>query len=222
MGKGANSGRLSTTLILADDHRLVREGLRSILEAHSEFRVEAEADDGAEAVQAAIDHKPDVALIDLAMPRLSGIEAIRRIRRVTSVRCIAVSMHEEFGWVTQALEAGASGYVVKSAGSGELFDAIAAVRRGRSYLAPSIAHWAVDAIAHPTARPSSRLHRLTAREREVLQMVAEGKSSREIAAALRLALKTVETHRARLMAKLEVHRASGLVRVAIQEGLVSF
>jgi DNA-binding NarL/FixJ family response regulator len=210
-----------TRLILADDHRLVREGLRLILEARGDLRVVAEAGDGEEAVRAVREHKPDIALIDLTMPRVSGSDAIRRIHRERDTRCIVVSMHEELGFVTQALEAGASGYVVKSASSTELFEAIDAVRSGRSYLSPSIAHWAVEAIAHASARPSSRLRGLTPREREVLRLIAEGLSSKEIAAALRVSAKTVEAHRARLMAKLKVHRASGLVRVALQEGLLS-
>lgn len=208
-------------LILADDHRLFREGLRLVLEQRGDLRVLGEAGDGEEAVRAVLEHKPDIALVDLAMPRLSGVEAIRRIRQATSTRCIALSMHEEFGYVMQALEAGASAYVVKSGSSSELFEAIDAVRRGRSYLSPSIAHWAVEVVAHPASRPGSRLRGLTAREREVLRLIAEGLSSKEIAKSLGVSLKTVEAHRAKLMAKLRVHRASGLVRVALQEGLVS-
>ena len=211
---------MSTTLLLADDHRLVREGLRRILELRTDLRVLAEADNGEEAVQAALDHRPDLALIDLTMPRLSGVEAIRRIRRATPTRCIAVSMHEVLGHVTQALEAGAAGYVVKSAAPSELLAAIDAVRAGRSYLSPSIAHWAVDAIAHPGGRASSPLRGLTGREREVLQLVAEGLTSKEIAAMLGVSIKTIETHRANLMTKLEIRKASSLVRVAMQEGLI--
>jgi DNA-binding NarL/FixJ family response regulator len=210
-----------TTLILADDHPLVREGVRRILEARGDLHVVAEAGDGEEAVQAVLEHRPDVALIDLCMPQLSGSEAIRRIKRAIATPCIVLSMHEECGFVTQALEAGAQAYVVKAASSDELFEAIDAVRRGRSYLSPSIAHWAVDAIAHSSTRPGSRLSGLTLREREVLRLIAEGLSSKEIAAALFVSAKTVEAHRARLMAKLNVHRASGLVRVALQEGLIS-
>ena len=210
---------MGTTLLLADDHRLVREGLRRILEQRTDLCVLAEADNGEEAVQAALDHRPDLALIDLTMPRLSGVEAIRRIRRTTPTRCIAVSMHELLGHVTQALEAGAAGYVVKSAAPSELLAAIDAVRAGRSYLSPSVAHWAVDAIAHP-GRATSPLRGLTGREREVLQLVAEGLTSKEIAATLGVSIKTVETHRANLMTKLEIRKASSLVRVAMQEGLI--
>jgi DNA-binding NarL/FixJ family response regulator len=131
-------------------------------------------------------------------------------------------MHEESSYFTQAVEAGAAAYVVKSARPSELFDAIDAVRSGGSYLSPSIAHWAVEAIAHASARPGPHLHRLTTREREVLEMIADGRSTKEMATALHVSSKTVEAHRAKLMAKLKVHRASGLVRVALQEGLIGF
>jgi DNA-binding NarL/FixJ family response regulator len=213
---------LVTNLIVADDHPLVREGLRRILEARKDLRVIAEACDGEEAARLVVEHKPDIALIDLTMPRMSGVSAIRRITKETATRCIVVSVHEEFGFFTQAVEAGAAAYVVKRARPSELFDAIDAVRSGGSYLSPSISHWAVEAIAHPSARLGARRPRLTAREHEVLEMIADGLSTKEIAAALHVSSKTVEAHRAKLMAKLKVHRASGLVRVALQEGLITF
>jgi DNA-binding NarL/FixJ family response regulator len=173
-----------TKLIVADHHRLVREGLPRILQARRDLRVVAEAGDGEEAVRAVFEHRPDIALLDVAMPGVSGVGAIRRISRESSTRCIVVSTHEEFGFVTQALEAGASAYVVKSASSSELFGGIDAVRSGRSYLSPSIVHWAVELIARPSVRLGSCLHGVTAREREVLVMVAQGLSTKEIAAAL--------------------------------------
>src|SRR5687767_9175962 len=141
-------GTMGTTLLLADDHRLVREGLRRLLEARSDLSVVAEVDDGEEAVRAALARKPDLALIDLTMPRLPGAEAIRRIRAASPTRCIAVSMHELIGQVRQAFEAGASGYVVKSAASPELLNAVDAVRAGRTFLSPAVAHFAADAIAN--------------------------------------------------------------------------
>lgn len=211
-----------TRLIVADDHPLVREGLRWILETRKDLRIVAEAGDGEETVRLCVEHRPDIALVDLTMPRMSGPCAIRRITKETATRCIAVSMHEEFGFFTQAVEAGAAAYVVKSARSCELFDAIDAVRSGGSYLSPSIAHWAVAAITQPAARPGSRGNRLTAREHEVLELVAAGLSTKEIAATLQVSSKTVEAHRAKLMAKLKVHRASGLVRAALREGLIEF
>lgn len=213
---------MGTTLLLADDHPIVREGLRRLLETRSDFRVVAEVDNGEEAVQAALVHRPDIALIDLTMPRLCGAEAIRRIRAAVSTRCIAVSMHELIGQVRNAFEAGASGYVVKTAASVELLAALDAVRAGRTFLSPAVAHWAVDAITSVGGQQSRKRYAITSREREVLQLVAEGLSTKEIASALAVGIKTVETHRANLMTKLEIRKASGLVRVAIREGLIAY
>jgi DNA-binding NarL/FixJ family response regulator len=213
---------MGTTLLLADDHRLVREGLRRLLEARSDFRVVAEVDDGEEAVRAALARKPDIALVDLTMPRVSGAAAIRRIREAVPTRCIAVSMHELVGQVRQAFEAGASGYVVKSAAAVELISAVDAVRAGRTYLSPAVAHWAVDAMASTEPQKGRRRHAITSREREVLALVADGLSTKEIASALGVSIKTIETHRSNLMTKLEIRKASGLVRVAIQEGLLAY
>jgi DNA-binding NarL/FixJ family response regulator len=213
---------MGTTLLLADDHRLVREGLRRVLEARSDLSVVAEADDGEEAVRAALARKPDLALIDLTMPRLPGSEAIRRIRAASPTRCIAVSMHELIGQVKQAFEAGASGYVVKSAAPAELLDAVDAVRGGRTFLSPAVAHFAADAIANAGVQKSRHRNAITTREREVLGMVAEGLSTKEIASALGVSIRTIETHRSNLMRKLEIRKASGLVRIAIQEGLIAY
>lgn len=212
---------VSTSVLLADDHYIVRQGVRRIVEALPDLHVVAEACDGEEAVQLAIQRRPDVAIVDLAMPRLSGTEAIRRIRQRTATRCIAFSMHDTQAHVTHALQAGAAAYVVKSADGSELVDAIGAVRSGRSYLSPSIAHWAVAAIVQPSGRTGSSFGSLTGREREVLQLVAEGLSSKEIAVSLGVSTKTIETHRSNLMGKLNIRKASKLVRVAIQEGLVT-
>ena len=212
---------MSTSILLADDHAIVRQGIRRIIETRPDLRVVAEAENGEEAVQLAGEHRPEVAVVDLSMPRLSGMEAIRRIRQGTPTRCIAFSMHDTQGHVTQALQAGAVAYVVKSACGEELLGAIDAVRAGRSYLSPSIAHWAVEAVAEPNGWTGSSLGALTGREREVLQLVAEGLSSKEIAISLGVSTKTVETHRSNLMNKLNIRKASKLVRVAIQEGLVT-
>jgi DNA-binding NarL/FixJ family response regulator len=213
---------MTTTILLADDHRLVREGLRRVLQARTDLRVVAEADDGEAAVQAAREFQPDLALVDLTMPRLGGAQAIRRIRDDVGTRCIAVSMHELIGQVKEAFKAGANGYVVKSAASSELLAAIDAVRAGRTYVSPTVAHWAIDAIATAGAQRSLAQRDVTAREREVLQLVADGLSTKEIAAALGVSVKTIETHRSSLMTKLAIRKASGLVRVAIQEGLLAY
>jgi DNA-binding NarL/FixJ family response regulator len=211
-----------TRLLLADDHRIVREGLRHILEGHGGFTVVAEASDGEEAVKLAAETHPDVCVVDLWMPRLSGIDAIRRIQgNRNGTRCLALSMHESRDYVEQALRAGAMGYVVKSSAGKELIDAIEAVRAGRSYLSPAVAQQVVDAIARPGDAGCSGLAMLTGREREVLLLIAEGHSSKEIARLLGVSLKTVESHRANLMEKLDIHKVSALVRFAIRAGLVA-
>ena len=203
-------------ILLADDHSIVREGVRRILGTRSDLRVLAEACDGAQAVELALRLRPDLAILDLSMPRLSGIEAIAAIRRQTATRCIAFSMHETHEHVKQALRAGAAAYVVKSGRSDELLEAIDAVWSGRSHLSPSVAHHALEPMHRPRNGAASRA--LTAREREVLRLVAAGLSSREIAAALGISQRTIDTHRANLMAKLNTRSGPGLVRVAFQEG----
>lgn len=213
---------MTARILIADDHRILRDGIRRILEAHPDLTVVAEADTGEEAARLAVQHRPDVAVIDVTMPRLSGIEAIRRIRAsAPQTRCLALSMHETHLQVTQALQAGASGYVVKSATSDEFVEAVRSTAEGKSYLSPSIAHCVVEAIAQPRDGQASSVALLSGREREVLQLIAEGLSSKEIAAALGVSLKTIETHRSNLMGKLNIRKASKLVRVAIHEGLVS-
>lgn len=212
---------MQTTILLADDHHMVREGLRLMLQRRDDFTVVAEASDGEETVRLVAEKQPDVALIDLCMPRLSGIEAIHRIRKDRSAtRCVVLSMHDSRSHVEQALEAGASAYVVKSAAMSELFDAIDAVRQGKSYLSPEIAKQVVYAFANPNA-PAPALSQLTSREREVLQLIAEGHSSKEISELLGVSFKTVESHRSRLMLKLGIHKVSQLVRFAIQHGVVA-
>jgi len=209
-------------ILIANEHRILREGLRRILEADPDLSIVAEAECGEAAVQLAIEHDPDVAVIDVTMPRLGGIEAIRRIRSTAPrTRCLALSMHETHIQVTQALHAGASGYVVNSASAEEFVEAVRATAQGKSYLSPSIAHCVVDAIAQTRDGVPSAVAQLSGREREVLQLIAEGLSSKEIAASLGVSLKTIETHRSNLMGKLNVRKASKLVRVAIHEGLVA-
>src|SRR5690606_10804083 len=218
---GSEAKSVIVKLLLADGHRLVREGVRRLLEEKPDLRVVAEASTGEEALELAAQHDPDVAVLELTMPRLSGVEAIRRIRqRGLRTRCLVLSMHDGQIQVTQALQAGAAGYLLKSCSAGELREAIAAVAAGRSYLSPAIADRVVEALVQP-GETASRVSLLTGREREVLQLIAEGLSSKEIAAALGVSIKTVETHRCKLMAKLKIRKASRLVRVAIHEGLVA-
>ena len=212
---------MHTTIVLADDHRLVREGIRKLLETREDFEVVGEAADGEEAVQMVFDKKPDVALMDIWMPRLSGIDATRRIeKRGMDTKVVVLSQHDGRNYVEEVLRAGASGYVVKNAETADLLSAIDAVCEGSSYLSPSITQQVVDVIARPGSPPPAGVAMLTDREREVLQLIAEGLSSKEIANVLGVSLKTVDSHRSNLMEKLDIHKVSGLVRFAIRAGLV--
>jgi DNA-binding NarL/FixJ family response regulator len=213
---------METTIVLADDHRLVREGLRRLLEERADLRVVGEARTGQEAVDLAAEKSPDLVLMDISMPGLSGIDATRRIcKSGDSPKVLILSMHDNRSYVEEVLRAGASGYVLKACASSDLLQAVDAVRRGDSFLSPTITQQVVDAIAHPSDRPEAALSALTDREREVLTLIAEGLSSKQIAKELGVSLKTIESHRANLMDKLEIHKVSGLVRFAIRSGLVT-
>ncbi len=210
-----------TTIVVADDHKIVREGLVKLLEARPDFTVIGEASDGEEAVQMVLEKQPDVVIMDIWMPRLSGIDATRRIgKRGSQAKILVLSMHESRTYVEEVLRAGASGYIVKNSASSDLLQAIDAVRAGASYLSPAITQQVVDAIARPGDSSPSGVAMLTDREREVLQLIAEGLSSKEIASMLGVSLKTVDSHRSNLMEKLDIHKVSGLVRFAIRAGLV--
>jgi DNA-binding NarL/FixJ family response regulator len=212
---------MQTTIVVADDHKIVREGIRKLLETREDFEVIGEASDGEEAVQMVLEKQPDVALMDIWMPRLSGIDATRRIgKRGLDTKVLVLSMHESRTYVEEVLRAGAAGYIVKNAASSDLLAAIDAVRDGASYLSPAITQQVVDAIARPGDVAPSGVATLTDREREVLQLIAEGLSSKEIATMLGVSLKTVDSHRSNLMEKLDIHKVSGLVRFAIRAGLV--
>ncbi len=213
---------MGTRIVVADDHRIVREGLRRLLEGREDFSVVAEASNGEEAVRFTTDEAPDVVLMDLSMPKLSGIDATRQLaEQGSTAKVLVLSMHESPGYVEEVLRAGAAGYLLKDSASEELIQAIDAVRAGDSYLSPSITQQVVDALAHPADRPSSALSVLSERERQVLTLIAEGLSSKEIARELGVSLKTIESHRANLMDKLDIHKVSGLVRFAIRVGLVT-
>ena len=209
-------------IALADDHTLVRAGIRALLEADGGVEVVAESGDGREALELVLRHRPDVALIDLGMPGLNGLELARRLtQELPRTRVIVLSMHAEASYVRQALKAGVAGYLVKGAAVSELPLAIESVVRGETYLSPRISQTVVQDSLRDGAGEPDPLEGLTGRQREILQLVAEGRSTKEIASALELSVKTVETHRSRIMDRLGIRDIAGLVRLAIRTGLVS-
>jgi len=213
---------VSITVFLADDHAVVRDGLRSLLEAQPDINVIGDAANGRETVRRVVQLSPDVAIIDIAMPELNGIEAAQEIGEVCpSTQIIILSMHSTNEHVFRALQAGAQGYLLKESAGIEVIKAIRAVHTGRRYLSQDISDQLIDDYVRQrqTTEAKSPLARLSLREREVLQLVVEGKSSAEIADDLSLSAKTVETYRTRLMRKLGINDLPTLVRFAIQHGL---
>ncbi len=208
-------------VLLAEDHTLVRAGIRALLDSFDGITVVGEASDGREAARQARELQPDVILMDIAMPGLNGLEATSRIARTCpGTRVLILTMHSNEEYVVQALRAGASGYLVKEAATGELHRAISSVARGQTYLSPSISRCTVERLMEDERMSVSSLDQLTPRQREILQLLAEGRSTRDIAALLSVSVKTVETHRARLMERLDIRDIPGLVRIAIREGLI--
>src|SRR6058998_3296092 len=204
-------------IILADDHLIVRQGLRSILEREA-YTVLGEAGDGREALRLAQELRPDVAVLDLAMPLLNGLDAAREISRVSpQTKTILLTMHTEDPYVMEALRAGVKGYLLKTLAAQDLVQAIREVSRGAMYLSPGISRTLVEAYLAKSELPPDPL---TPREREVLQLVAEGKTTKEVAVILGISVKTAESHRTRIMGKLEIHETASLVRYAIRRGLV--
>lgn len=212
-------GNLS--VILADDHSLVRAGIRGLLEALGYVDVIAEAGDGRTVLKLVKEHDPNIVLLDIAMPSLNGLEVASRIsKEFPRTRVIMLSMHANEEYVLQALRSGASGYLLKDAAMDELRIAMDSVMKGKTYLSPSISRTLIDSYLDNSAAARSPLERLTARQREILQLVAEGNTTRQIAEMLNVSVKTVETHRAQLMDRLEIHDVPGLVRYAIRTGLI--
>ena len=212
----------SLRLVLVDDHALVRAGLRALLGEMNGVSVVAEASDGREALQLIAEHKPDIALLDISLPGLNGLEVAARVATDhPATRVIILSMHGDDESVRRALTAGAAGYLLKNSDRSELELALRTVARGDAWLSPAVTKKVVLAFAEGTRTPAQGAFEvLTPRQREVLQLIAEGHSSKEIAGRLHLSPKTVETHRTELMARLGIHGVAGLVRYAIQIGLV--
>jgi len=208
---------VATRILLADDHLVVREGLRSLLEAAG-FKVVGEARDGREALKLARMLEPEVTVMDIGMPGLNGVDACRELlREVPEMRIIVLTVHGEDAYVIEALRAGARGYVLKTQAGSDLVRAIGEVTQGRTYLSPSVSSAVVQAFLAGSTSPADPL---TPREREVLQLVAEGRSTKEVAGILGVSVKTAETHRTRLMTKLDIHHTAGLVHYAIRRGLI--
>jgi len=204
-------------VLLADDHRLVRAGLRALLNEIPNVAVVAEAADGVQAVQLTRQHQPDIALLDISMPNLGGLAALRQLNgSVPGTRVVLLSMHDDDAYVTEAIQAGAAGYLIKDCAVEELALALHAVERGDCYLSPSISRKLAQAFKKGAPAPA-----LTSRQIEILRQVAQGASSKEIARALSLSIKTVETHRAQIMERLGIRDVAGLVRYAVRCGLIT-
>lgn len=214
-----------TTVLLADDHEIVRSGLRALIDAMPDAQVVAEAGNGTDAVALARKLQPDLALLDIAMPQLNGIEATMRIRaECPKTRVVILSMHTSAPYVTAAVRAGALGYVIKDAAVSELGQALRAAAQGRSWISQSVSGHLLQELRSPGGAGGiggAALQALSSRQREVLQLIAEGHSTKAIAELLHISPKTVESHRAELMRRLNIRDVAGLTRLALREGLVS-
>ena len=207
-----------TKILLADDHALVRQGFRLILAAQPDMEIVGEAGNGREAVELAEKLKPDVVVMDVAMPELNGVEATRRLATVAPrTRVLALSMHKDSVYVREILRAGARGYLLKDSVDTDLLAAVRAVARGDGYLSPGVSDAVLTDYRQHVTNP---IDMLTGREREVLQMIAESKTNKEIATALKLSVYTIEAHRGRIMEKLNLHSTGELVRFALRNGLI--
>lgn len=207
-------------VLLAEDHTLVRAGIRALLESLEGIEVVGEAADGREALRMAQAHQPDILLMDITMKELNGLEAAARLAKERpATRIIILSMHADQAYVHQALQAGAAGYLLKGSDLAELELAIKAVVRGDTYLSPAVSKNLVGELLNGKKPGASPLDGLTPRQREILQLIAEGRTTKEIAGRLDLSIKTIETHRAQLMERLDIHDVPGLVKFAIRVGL---
>jgi DNA-binding NarL/FixJ family response regulator len=208
-------------VLLADDHTLVRESLVGVLQADGDVQVVAQAADGLETVTKAVACRPDVVVADISMPRLNGIEVVRRLREaLPDTRVLVLTMHQEDEYVLQAVRAGASGYLVKDSAAAELLAAVRSLHAGRAYFGPQAAKALAEQLQHPERQVDDPYGRLTPREREVFHLLAEGLTTKEIARKLDISAKTAENHRARVLDKLDVRNTAELVRLALRRGLL--
>ncbi len=214
---------MSTKIIVADDHKIVRDGLRALLERQQGMEVVAECDNGRTTVKLARQIKPDVVIMDIGMPDLNGIDATRQITsEIQGIKVIGLSMHSDRRFVAEMFKAGASAYLLKDCAFEELSHAVRVVLSGQIYLSPEVAGPVIeDYVRHISNSGASGFSVLTAREREVLQLLAEGSSTREIASQLHVSIKTIETHRQQMMSRLHIHNVADLIKYAIREGLTS-
>jgi two-component system, NarL family, response regulator NreC len=213
-----------TRILLGDDHTLVRQGIRKIIEERKSWTVVGEAADGRELVRLALAETPDLIIMDVAMPTLNGIEATRQIlRKLPRARILMLSMHADEAYIIQALQAGARGYLLKDSADVELVRAVAAIADGKSFFSPSVAAVMLDDYVRHLAEKGivDRYETLSEREREVLQLVAEGHSNKEAASRLSISAATVETHRAHVLQKLDLHNTAELVLYAVRKGIIS-
>jgi len=211
-------------IVIAEDHTILREGLHSLLSSEPDFEVVGEAGDGRDAIRLAEKLQPDLILMDLSMPKMNGMDAIREIKKHHSdTKIVALTVHKTEEYILATLQAGANGYVLKDATHAELMIAIQSVLSGKTYLSPGVSEKVVDGYleGHKDLKTRSSWDTLSPREREVLKLIAEGNKNREIADYLYLSLKTVEKHRSNLMKKLDLHNAAALTAYAIEKGLVS-
>lgn len=213
-----------TTILLADDHTVIRSGLRMVLEKQSDFQVVGEAGDGRQAVKMAQELRPDVIVMDIAMPNLNGIDAAKQIVNQDShIAVVILSMHSDEGYVMRALKSGAKAYLLKDSAEADLIRAVRAVREGKSFFSPAVSRMLLEdyvrQLQQRGAEDSYEL--LSPREREILQLIAEGKTNKEVAAMLNLSLYTVETHRTHILQKLNLHSVPELILYAVRKGIIS-
>lgn len=211
-------------VLLGDDHTLMRQGLRKIMEERPEWEVVAEVGDGREAVKKCVALKPDVAVLDVAMPLLNGIDATQQIvRKVPETKVLVLSMHSDEAYVTRALQAGATGYMLKDSAGKDLLKGIASVAAGQAYFSPAIARLMLDDYVRRVSGTDvvDRYETLSAREREIFQLIAEARTNKEVAELLEISPATVETHRARILQKLDIHNTAELVLYAVRRGVIS-